>query len=73
MKRVLIVGLIFIVLGGVLMFFFGKGQQTKYENVTATQAEKLLAGGHIVVIDVREPFEFAEGHIPGAMLIPLGV
>jgi rhodanese-related sulfurtransferase len=25
-----------------------------------------------VVIDVREPFEYAEGHVPGARLMPLG-
>ncbi len=25
----------------------------------------------VVVLDVREPFEFAEGHIPGVKLIPV--
>ncbi|MCD6285260.1 MAG: rhodanese-like domain-containing protein, partial [Anaerolineae bacterium] len=30
------------------------------------------AQGKIAVIDVREDWEFAEGHIPGATLIPLG-
>ena len=25
-----------------------------------------------VLIDVREPGEYAEGHVPGAMLIPMG-
>ena len=25
-----------------------------------------------LVLDVREPWEFAEGHVPGALLIPLG-
>jgi rhodanese-related sulfurtransferase len=29
------------------------------------------AGG-AVVIDVREPYEYASGHVPGAKLIPLG-
>jgi rhodanese-related sulfurtransferase len=24
-----------------------------------------------VVVDVREPFEYAEGHVPGAVLMPL--
>jgi len=31
----------------------------------------LVADGEITVIDVREDWEFAEGHIPGAVLIPL--
>ena len=33
---------------------------------------ELNAQGRITVIDVREDWEFAEGHIPGAILIPLG-
>lgn len=55
------------------MFFFGRAQQAKYENVTPQEAEGLVAAGNITIVDVREPFEFAEGHIPGATLIPLGV
>lgn len=34
-----------------------------------------FAGRHaegVPVIDVREPDEYAEGHVPGAVLIPLG-
>jgi rhodanese-related sulfurtransferase len=33
-------------------------------------AEHLAAGGRL--IDVREPDEYAEGHVPGAVLVPLG-
>ena len=29
------------------------------------------AGG-VTVIDVREPDEYVQGHVPGAVLIPLG-
>ena len=28
---------------------------------------------HVLVLDVREPFEFRRGHIPGALHIPLGL
>lgn len=35
-------------------------------------SEKLAAGENLVVIDVREPAEFAFGHVPGAISIPLG-
>lgn len=29
-------------------------------------------GDGAVVIDVREPFEYVSGHVPGARLVPLG-
>ena len=25
-----------------------------------------------MIVDVREPHEYAEGHIPGSILVPLG-
>ncbi|MEJ5209303.1 rhodanese-like domain-containing protein [Denitratimonas sp. CY0512] len=31
------------------------------------------AQGELIVIDVREPGEFAEGHVPGAINLPRGV
>jgi rhodanese-related sulfurtransferase len=33
-------------------------------------AERLQAGGRVV--DVREPDEYVDGHVPGAVLVPLG-
>ncbi len=33
---------------------------------------RLQAGERLTLVDVREPHEFAAGHIPGAKLIPLG-
>jgi rhodanese-related sulfurtransferase len=41
--------------------------------LTATAVnEKLKFGKHPLVIDVRQPQEFDQGHIAGAKLIPLG-
>ncbi|QQE81087.1 rhodanese-like domain-containing protein [Alicyclobacillus sp. SO9] len=34
--------------------------------------ERIQSGKSVQIIDVREPGEFAGGHIPGAKLIPLG-
>lgn len=34
--------------------------------------QKLASGESIIVLDVREPAEFAFGHIPGALSVPLG-
>lgn len=41
-------------------------------NLTPKMVEELRANDEIVIIDVREPEEFAVGRIPGATLIPLG-
>jgi rhodanese-related sulfurtransferase len=35
-------------------------------------AHRLENGEQLEIIDVREPFEWAMGHIPGARLVPLG-
>lgn len=40
--------------------------------VAARDAQELIAEGDVDVVDVREPHEYAAGHIPGARLLPLG-
>lgn len=42
------------------------------QSVTPQEAQRWLATGEAVLIDVREPAEFAAGHIPHAMSLPLG-
>jgi adenylyltransferase/sulfurtransferase len=37
----------------------------------AQLAERLATGDDLEIIDVREPFEWELGHIPGARLVPL--
>jgi rhodanese-related sulfurtransferase len=49
----------------------GDSGSKSYQKLTIEQAEKWINEGALV-IDVREPFEFAEGHIPQAKNIPLG-
>ncbi len=41
------------------------------EIVSREELKKGLADGSITLIDVREPHEFAAGHIPGSVLLPL--
>ncbi|HWP01293.1 MAG TPA: rhodanese-like domain-containing protein [Methylococcus sp.] len=44
----------------------------KHKVISATGAVALLNSEGTLVIDVREPHEYAEGHIDGARHIPLG-
>ncbi len=39
--------------------------------VSAVEAKEILEGGRAVLVDVREPFEWAQAHVPGAVHIPL--
>ena len=42
------------------------------EEITATELKaKFDRGDHFTLIDVREPYEYAIGNIPGAILVPL--
>ena len=46
--------------------------RSRIREIDAAQLLALQAGG-TPVIDVREPAEYAEGHLPGAVSIPRGV
>ena len=40
--------------------------------VGPAEAERLVKEENALIVDVREPYEWAEGHIPGAVHVPLG-
>lgn len=42
------------------------------QKIDPAAAIRLLDAGKAVAVDVREPDEYAVGHIPGAKLLPLG-
>ena len=48
---------------------FGWGVAT----VTADELARKLEHGRHVIIDVREPSEFATGHVPSSVNVPLGL
>ncbi len=48
-----------------------EGEKTMYEQITAQEAKQIMdSGEEHIVLDTREQYEFDEGHIPGAILIP---
>ena len=51
-----------------MVFGFGKA---KHPELTAQELDAMLREGAAVVVDVREVDEFAAGHIPGAINMPL--
>lgn len=57
-----------------LVFLGGCGSSASdaYHKITAEAGHEMIRKDHITVIDVREPSEYSEGHVPTAKLIPLG-
>jgi rhodanese-related sulfurtransferase len=66
-------GIFAVILAGI--FFLNPGKEISAETlpreVSVTEAAALREAGAFI-LDVREPEEWAESHIPGATLIPLG-
>lgn len=54
----------------VLKRLFG-GPVLSHTEITVVDAERRVASGDALLLDVREPDEWRQGHIPGATSIPL--
>ena len=52
---------------------FGFGKSPGHAELTAAKLAKMCDAGTVLVVDVREADEFAAGHIPGAINMPLSV
>lgn len=50
---------------------FGFGKRRPIREISAGQLHDMIVDQEAVVVDVREPGEFASGHIPGAINLPL--
>ena len=53
---------------GRLVLFFGPRIRT----ITTAELAERLEAAPVVLLDVREPYEFAAGHVPRAVNVPLG-
>ncbi len=43
-----------------------------FQNIDAAAAQRLIRGSRVCrILDVRDPAEFAVGHLPGAINVPL--
>ncbi len=42
-----------------------------FRRIQPEEARTLIDSGQVTVVDVREPWEYANGHIPNAKLVPL--
>lgn len=50
---------------------FGFNRNKSHREIAPAELQAMLADGSALVVDVREPDEFATGHIAGAVNLPL--
>ena len=69
MKRIL------ALISAMLLLFTGCGGtivEKTYQQITQEKAKEMMDTQDVIVLDVREQDEFDAGHIPGAVLLPVG-
>ena len=70
MKRIL------ALIAAILLALTGCGgtsdMDNTYQQITQEEAKDMMDAGDVIVLDVREQSEFDAGHIPGAVLLPVG-
>ncbi len=55
-----------------LMSLFGCASKAGYTHISQDEAARIMAEENgFVIVDVREPNEYADGHIMGAINVPL--
>ncbi len=61
-----------LVSGALLLWPLIRGQIGGAASISPTQATQMINREDAIVLDVREPGDYAKGHIPNARLVPAG-
>lgn len=68
MKRIIPFLLAFFLLAGCS----GNAADSSYQQITQEEAKEMMDTQEVIILDVREQDEYDGGHIPGALLLPVG-
>lgn len=69
MKQILPILLTFFLL---LTGCGGNGSDSSYQQITQEEAKEMMDTEEVIILDVREQDEYDSGHIPDAVLLPVG-
>ena len=50
----------------------GNAADGSYQQITQEEAKEMMDTQEVIILDVREQDEYDSGHIPGAVLLPVG-
>ena len=68
MKRMISLLLALLLLAGCS----GNSADGAYQQITQEAAKEMMDAQEVIILDVREQDEYDSGHIPGAVLLPVG-
>ena len=68
MKRMMLLLLSLLLLAGC----GGNAAGGTYQQITQEEAKEMMDTQEVIILDVREQDEYDSGHIPGAVLLPVG-
>ena len=72
MKRILPLFLLLLLLTGCGGTSSNSSSENDYQQISQEEAKEMMDTQDVIILDVREQDEYDSGHIPGAVLLPVG-
>ena len=72
MKRILPLFLLLLLLTGCGGTASNSSSENDYQQISQEEAKEMMDAQEVIILDVREQDEYDSGHIPGAVLLPVG-
>ena len=72
MKRILPLFLLLLLLTGCGGTASNASSESDYQQISQEEAQEMMDTQDVIILDVREQDEYDSGHIPGAVLLPVG-
>ena len=72
MKRILPLFLLLLLLTGCGGNASNASSESSYQQISQEEAKEMMDTQEVIILDVREQDEYDSGHIPSAVLLPVG-